>query len=87
MYGWYLRAPWLLAPLRPVLDDRTELQWVGLDGHPELTQHLRACDLAVNLVAAITGHRFSFEVRGQENPTNYTDDQLAEVGRFLRALP
>ncbi len=84
--GWYLRAPWLLPGLLPALDDRADVRFVGLDGRPELTQNLRACDLAVNLVAAISGRRFGFEVRGDEHPTNYSDANIDEVRRYLRGI-
>jgi HEAT repeats len=78
-YAEQIKAAWLLPALAPILDDKTPLVWIGVDGKPELPQSLRACDIAVNLIAAISRHKFSFPVGGK----NYTDAQIAEVKAFL----
>jgi hypothetical protein len=83
-YAGEIKAKWLLPALLPILDDKTPLVRIGVDGLPRGRQpeHLRACDIAVNLVAEISGHRFSFRVVGN---VNYTDEQIAEVKAFLSA--
>jgi hypothetical protein len=78
-YAEQIKAAWLLPALAPILDDKTPLVWIGVDGKQELPQSLRACDIALNLIAAISGHKFSFPVGGK----NYTDAQIAEVKAFL----
>ena len=83
-YAEVIKAKWLLPPLIPILDDKTPLVGIGIDAKPELPDHLRACDIAVNLVAEISGHRFSFPVAGD---VNYTDEQIAEVRAFLQRSP
>jgi len=80
-YAGSIAQPWLLPALLPILDDKTPLVWIGVDGIPNLPETLRACDIAVNLVAKISGRRFSFEVAGN---VNYTDPQIAEVKAFLQ---
>ena len=79
----YLHAPWVIHALRPVLDDLTPLLRIGIDGVPG-PEYLRACDLAVNLVAAISGWHFSFPV---DRNINYSAADLAEVQRFVDATP
>jgi HEAT repeats len=80
-YAGRIKAKWLLPSLAPILDDKTPLVGIGIDAAPEVPDHLRACDIAVNLVAAISGHKFSFRVAGD---VNYTDEQIAEVRAFLQ---
>ena len=75
-YAGKIKAKWLLPGLLPILDDKTPLVWIGVDGRPDLPQSLRACDIAVNLIAEITGHKFSFPIAGN---VNYTEEQIAEV--------
>ncbi len=82
-HGDYLNDRWLLPALAPLLDDTTPLLRVGVDGLPG-PEHLRACDLAVNLVARISGWGFSFTIGGR---INYTPGDLAEVRHFLDAIP
>jgi HEAT repeat protein len=77
-----IHAKWLVPALVPVLDDKTPLVRIGVDGIPRLPQHLRACDIAVNLIAKISGHKFSFPIAGN---VNYTDEQIAEVKKFAEA--
>lgn len=79
----YLHAPWVVRALGPVLADPTPLLRIGIDGVPG-PEYLRACDLAVNLVAAISGWHFSFPV-GRN--INYSAADLAEVQRFVDATP
>lgn len=79
----YLHAPWVIRALGPVLADRTPLLRIGDDGVPG-PEYLRACDLAVNLVAEISGWHFSFPVA---RAVNYSDADLAEVARFVDATP
>lgn len=79
-YAGQIKAPWLLPALLPILEDKTSMVWIGVDGKPELPHSLRACDIAVNLIAEISGHRFSFKIAGN---INYTDEQIAEVKAFL----
>lgn len=79
----YIHAPWLLKPLLPLLGDKENMVYVGLDGVSDITEYLRACDVAVNLIASISGHKFSFAVNGL---TNYNDVQLDEVRRYVELL-
>jgi hypothetical protein len=80
-YCEYIGAPWFLKSLIPLLSDKEEMIFIGLDSQPQLPQYLRACDVVVELVASITGKKFSFPVGG---PVNYTDQQLNEVREYLR---
>jgi hypothetical protein len=80
-YCEYISAPWLLNMLAPLLSDKEEVVFIGLDDQPQFPNYLRACDMVVELVASITGKEFSFPVGG---PVNYTDQQLNEVREFLR---
>jgi HEAT repeat protein len=82
-YAGQIKAKWLLPGLLPILDDKTGLLWIGVDGRPDLPQSLRACDIAVNLIAEITGHKFSFQVEGDKN---YSDAEIAEVKAFVGKL-
>jgi hypothetical protein len=82
-YARAINEKWLLPALLPILDDKTPLLRIGVDGLPQQPEHLRACDIAVNLVAAISGHRFSFRVAGN---VNYSDEQIAEVRTYLQQL-
>lgn len=82
-YAGDIRQKWLLPALAPILDDKTPVVRIGVDGFPGQPEHLRACDVAVNLVAEISGHHFSFRIAGN---VNYTDAQLEEVKAFLRQL-
>lgn len=79
----YLAAPWLLPSLAVLLDDWTPAVRVGADGFPG-PEYLRVCDVAVNLVAAVTGRAFSFEVGPRKN---YPAPALAEVRDALKKLP
>lgn len=74
-YAERIRAPWLVPALVPLLSNLTPVRWIGVDGLPG-PENLRAADIAVNLIAAITGRHFSFEVSPR---VNYDDAQLAEV--------
>jgi HEAT repeat protein len=79
-YCDYIHQPWLLKPLGPVLDDTSPMVRVGVDARPDLIDSLRACDLAVNLIASIGKVSFSFPVNRM---TNYTAAQIAEVKRLV----
>lgn len=80
----YLGQPWVLSALLPVLDDRTPVLRVGVDARPDLIDTLRACDLAVVLIAEIGKVEFSFPV---SRAKNYSDAELAEVKAYLKGLP
>ena len=78
----YVRGPWLLPYLLPLLDDETRV----VQGAHVVTGNecreiggKRMCDLAVEEAAA--AHAFSFEVPQLEH---YTPAQIDEVRRFLR---
>jgi hypothetical protein len=74
-----IRAPWLVPALVPLLADTTPVKWIGADGLPG-PETLRAADVAVNLLAAITGRRFGFPISDR---VNYTEAQRAEVRAAL----
>jgi HEAT repeat protein len=76
----YVGQPWLLGPLGSALADGTPLVRVGVDGRPDLIEALRACDLAVNLIAEIAGARFSFEVTPAKN---YSGREIEEARRLV----
>ena len=82
-YCEYIHAPWLLKPMLPLLDDKSPMINMRIDSRPEDIENLRACDLAVNLVASISGHKFSFPI---SETVNYGDDGLEEVKTYLRGL-
>lgn len=73
---------WLLAPLGRILDDPTPVLRVGVDARPDLIQALRACDLALILIAKIANARFSFPVTRDHN---YTDAELDEARQLVKA--
>ena len=77
----YVRAPWLLGSLAPLLSDRSPSLRIGADGAPG-PEYLRVCDRAVNLIARIAQPRWSFPA---VPAANYTDAQLGEVRRWLRS--
>lgn len=79
-----LREPWLIKPLSTLLRDTGPAVRVGTDARPDLIDTLRVCDVALNLIASISGHTFSF---GVDNATNYSAKQIQEVTDFARALP
>ncbi|MEW5979681.1 MAG: HEAT repeat domain-containing protein [Acidobacteriota bacterium] len=83
-YCKYVHAPWLLKALQPILEDKTPLVWIGVDAHPDWPEQLRACDIAVNLAASISRHKFTFPIAGN---VNYSEAQLEEVRSFLSAAP
>jgi HEAT repeat protein len=80
----YLGQPWVLKALLPLLDDGTPVLRVGVDARPDLIDSLRACDLAVVLIAEIAQAGFSFPVNRAKN---YSEAELAEVRTYLRGLP
>jgi hypothetical protein len=84
-YVNYIGQIWALQGLAPILNDKTPLLGLGLcrpvEGYPT---SLRACDIAVNLIAKIARTAFSFVVNRR---TNYTETQLAEARRVLDSLP
>lgn len=81
----YLHDAWLLPALEPLLDRETPVVFLADDDPsqpPPLV--LRACDVVVNLVASITGARFSFEIARVKA---YSDDEIEDVRAVLRGLP
>lgn len=82
-YAETFAGPWLLKPLRPLLGDETPLLRIGVDGRDDGPDALRACDLAVNLAAALSRRAFSFPA---DEAANFTAAQLEEVGRYLDGL-
>ncbi len=70
-----IHARWLLPALATRLSDTSEIRWIGVDGLPG-PKSLRVADVALNLIAAISGRTFSFTPAPN---VRYTDDQLAEV--------
>jgi len=70
-----ISAPWLVPALVPLLSDTTPVKWIGVDGLPG-PESLRAADVAVNLLAAITGRQFGFPLAPN---VNYTEQQRAKV--------
>jgi HEAT repeats len=82
-YAEQIKARWLLPALVVVLDDSTPLRWIGVDGGPP-PESLRACDIALNLVAAITERRWAFTVAPRRN---YSAGELAEVREYLKRRP
>lgn len=83
-YCEYIHAPWLMKPLLPILDDKSPMVRVAVDARPDLIQSLRACDIAVNLIASISGRKFSFEI---SRSINYSDVQIAEVKASVQKQP
>lgn len=74
----YIDQDWVLRHFLPLLT-RTEIA-VDLSTHrTELRR--RTCDLAVDAVIDLSEHRFRFE---KDPLAQYTDDQIAEVARYLR---
>jgi HEAT repeat protein len=84
-YVDYIHQTWVLKHLLPVLRDKSPILRVGADGLQGMgPEYLRACDIAVNLVAKIAGVKFSFPVN---QSTNYTDTQLEEARLAVANLP
>jgi hypothetical protein len=76
-YVEYINQEWAAKALGPVLLDKSPLMRIGIDGLPDLGPgSLRACDIAVNLIAKILNKTFSFPV---DMKTHYTDRQIQEV--------
>jgi len=88
----YLKAPWLLKPLLPLLDDQEVLfdsrsLFHGQPGAPipeAFRSSERVCDRVLGWVAAIAGRSFSFPV---QRLVHYAPEQIEEVRAFLRSLP
>ena len=78
-YAERIRAPWLVPALVPLLSNLTPVRWIGVDGLPG-PENLRAADIAVNLIAGITGRQFSFPLSPR---VNYSPEQLEEVRRTV----
>lgn len=78
----FIGQPWLLQPLGELLDDRRDLVYIGIDGHPELPQSLRACDLALWSIARIAGAAFPLQLRPSYR---YTNAELEAGRRFVDA--
>lgn len=82
-YCEYINSSWLIKPLLPLLDDKSPMVYIGIDARPDMTEFLRACDITVNLIASISGHKFSFNVN---RTTNYSETQLQDVKQYIRNL-
>lgn len=54
--------------------------WIGVDSRPELPKFLTARDVAAKLIAAVTGHTFSF---APGPPPNLGPEEAAEVRAFV----
>jgi HEAT repeat protein len=80
----YIGQPWLVRPLEKLLADTTPVLRVGVDARPDLIEALRVCDLALILIAALSGARLSFAVTRAKN---YSAAEIEEVRRFVRGLP
>jgi hypothetical protein len=78
-YAERIGAPWIVPALARLLTNLTPVRWIGVDGLPG-PENLRAADIAVNLIAAITGKQFSFPLSQR---VNYSPEQLAEVRRAV----
>ncbi len=83
-HGSYIGAPWIQKPMLPLLDDKSVLVTQGVDARPKSMIQTRTCDLVVNLVAAVSGRKFSFKVDPYKN---YADPEIEEVRRYLKGLP
>jgi HEAT repeat protein len=78
----YIGKTWAIRGLEPVLSDKTDLVWIGIDGE-EGPESLRACDVAVNLINKVMAPKFSFQVRGNKN---YAEPELQQVRGYLNTL-
>jgi hypothetical protein len=88
----YLRAPWILKPMLPLLDDEEILydareMWHG-PHDAEIPSHFlqseRVCDRVVVRIAEISGRKFSFP---PVRMVHFTPAQLDEVRAYVRGLP
>ncbi|HEY7725130.1 MAG TPA: HEAT repeat domain-containing protein [Anaeromyxobacteraceae bacterium] len=80
----YVARPWLVRPLEKLLGDTTPVLRVGVDARPDLIEALRVCDLALILIAALSGARFSFPVTRAKN---YSAAEIDEARRLVKSLP
>jgi HEAT repeat protein len=78
----FLEAAWAVPDLAPFLGDLTPVLRIGVDGLPG-PEHLRVCDLAVNLAARLGSPPFPFPTDGH---TNYADEQLRQTKGYLDGL-
>jgi hypothetical protein len=79
----YIHAPWLLPALGALLDRTTPVEFLANDDPNQPPPYiLRACDVAVNLIAAIAGGPFPFVAPLKE----YTEHEIDEVRRWLSDL-
>lgn len=78
----YIHERWVLQALMPILDDTTSVLRIGVDGLPG-PEYLRACDVAVNLLADLSGAALPFKVDGS---TNYSAQNLAQARRVLKDM-
>jgi HEAT repeat protein len=79
----YIGQPWILKPLLAILDDKTKLINLNIDGLKEPPMDVRACDLAATRAAQISSRKFSFK---PEDLKIYTDAQVEELRRYLQSL-
>lgn len=82
-YVDYIGKTWAIKALSPILNDKSPLVYIGVDGIDEGAENLRACDIAVNLISKIMKPKFSFTIKGDKN---YTDSELQEVKAYLATL-
>lgn len=78
----YIGQSWLLPYLGQLLRDETEVQYLG-DLPPGFPTMLRVCDKAVVLIAAISGHQFSFPTNFH---MNYNPAQIAEAAQVAGTI-
>ncbi len=93
----YIKQIWALRGLMPVLGDKTPLAGSGFcqmfveekreemiaSARNQLSEILRACDIAVNLIRKISGAKFPFPVNGAKN---YADEELEAARQILAAV-
>ena len=93
----YIKQVWALRGLMPVLGDETPLAGSGFcqmfDAKKreetiaavknQFAEILRACDIAVNLIAKISGTKFPFPVNGAKN---YADAELMAARQVLNEI-
>ncbi len=80
----FIGQDWALMGLSPILDNMIPLEYLGRDGLGDHgPEYLRACDLAVNIIARARSRGFPFAVDGQ---TQYNEEERAQVRAFLQGF-
>lgn len=77
-----IAQPWLLEPLAEVLLDTSDVLRVAVDARPDLIQALRACDIALVLIANIGKVAFPFPVIRAKN---YSAQELDAAAQWVKA--